>query len=138
MSHDLDTREIVRLYTEEEWSVRDIATRLGCSYGRIYGILRARVVMRKSSGKGPRRNTEYLKVAEIMRQLILTGDWRPNRKILAQEDLAKIFDVRHQAIREAVIHLRQRGYLLTLAKGTYVRPPQDWEQEHPHTAARHP
>jgi GntR family transcriptional regulator len=123
----IDTEEMVRLYIDEEWSVRDIATRFGLSYGRVYGILRARVVMRTSPGRGPRRGTEYVRVAEIMRQRIVTGDWRPNRKILPQQDLAKIFDVRHQTIREAIAELRRRGYLMTLPnKGTYVRPSQDW------------
>jgi transposase len=124
----IDTQEMVRLYVDEEWSVRDIATRFGCSYGRTYGILRSRVVLRRSDGRGPRRTLEYVKVAEIMRERIVAGDWRPGRKILAQQELAEIFDVRHQTIREAVAHLRQRGYLLTVPnKGTYVRPPRDWE-----------
>jgi DNA-binding FadR family transcriptional regulator len=40
---------------------------------------------------------------------------------------ARIFDVRHQAVREAIADLRRRGYLRTVAdKGTYVRPPRDW------------
>jgi hypothetical protein len=124
----LDTQEIVRLYVQEEWSVRDIATRFGASYGRIYGILRSRVVLRRSGGKGPRRTLEYVKVAEIMRQRIVTGDWPPGRKILTQQELARIFDARHQTVREAIAHLRQRGYLVTVAhKGTYVSPPRFWE-----------
>jgi DNA-binding GntR family transcriptional regulator len=78
---------------------------------------------------GERRNgTEYVKIAEVMRDRIVAGDWRPNRKILSQQDLAKIFDVRQQTIREAIAYLRHRGYLTTLpSKGTYVRPPQHWQ-----------
>jgi DNA-binding FadR family transcriptional regulator len=73
---------------------------------------------------------EYVKVAETMRERIVTGDWQPGRKIVPQQDLAKIFDVRHQIIREAIAHLRQRGYLLTVSnRGTYVRPPQGWNPE---------
>src|SRR5256885_16028456 len=83
----IDTQEIVRLYVEEELSVREIATRYGRSYGKIYGLLRKRVIMRPSNGRGPRRSTEYLKVAEVMRERIVTGDWPPNRKILSQHDL---------------------------------------------------
>jgi Bacterial regulatory proteins, gntR family len=125
----IDTQEMVRLYVEEQWSVRDIATRFGYSYGRTYGVLRSRVVMRPSGGTGPRRSLEYLKVAEIMRERIIAGDWKAGRKILAQQELARIFDVRHQTIREAVAHLRQRGYLLTLQhKGTYVRPERHWRE----------
>jgi Bacterial regulatory proteins, gntR family len=126
----IDTQEIVRLYVAEELSVREIATRFGRSYGKVYGILRSRVVMRPSNGRGPRRNMEYIKVAKIMRDRIATEDWPVGRKILPQEDLAKIFDVRLQTIREAIAHLRQRGYLRTVPnKGTYVRPPQDWKSE---------
>lgn len=123
-----DTQEMVRLYVEEEWSVRDIATHLGYSYGRVYGLLRARIVLRPSNGKGPRRTTEYVKVAAVMRERIVAGDWPHGRKILTQEELARIFGVRHQTIREAIADLRQRGYLVTVPhKGTYVRPPRDWE-----------
>src|ERR1044072_5452905 len=116
-----DADEIVRLYVDEEWSVRDIATRFGYSYGRTYNLLRARVVMRRSGGSGPRRTDEYLTVAEVMRERITTGDWKPGRKIIAQHELAKIFNVRHQTIREATAHLRQHGYLRSVPnKGTYV------------------
>lgn len=127
-----EAQEMVRLYVEEEWSVRDIATRFGCSYGKVYGLLRARVVMRPSGGRGPRRDMEYVKVAEVMRQRIVGGDWPHGRKILTQRELARIFDVRQQTIREAIADLRQRGYLVTVPnKGTYVRPPQHWEPSPP-------
>src|SRR4051812_9671704 len=96
----LDIDEIVRLYVDDEWTVRDIATRFECSYSRIYNLLRSRVVLRRSNGRGPRRTTEYAKIAQIMHELIVTGDWKPGHKILAQHELAKIFDVRHQSIRE--------------------------------------
>jgi Bacterial regulatory proteins, gntR family len=124
----INAEEMVRLYVEEEWSVRDIATRFGYSYGRTYGILRSRVVLRTSGGKGPRRTTEYIKIAETMREHIITGEWPPGHKILTQQQLALIFNARHQTIREAIAHLRQHGYLTTTPnKGTYVRPPQNWE-----------
>lgn len=126
----LDTKEIVRLYVEEELSVREIATRLMRSYGQIYGILRTRVVMRPSTGGGPRRSMEYIGVARIMRRRIVSGDWPVGGKLLSQEDLAKTFGVRLQTVREAIADLRQRGYLLTVPRqGTRVRPPEDWESE---------
>jgi GntR family transcriptional regulator len=126
---NIDTQEIVRLYAEEEHTVREIADRTGLSYGRVYGLLRSRVVMRNSGRRGRSRDTtEYLRVAEFMHRLIVTGDWPQHRKILAHQDLAKIFDVGEQTIRDAVRHLRHRGYLQTVPKkGTYVRPAQDWE-----------
>jgi hypothetical protein len=126
----LDTQEIVRLYIEEALSVREIATRFERSYGRIYGILRTRIVMRTSNGPGRRRDGAYIEVAELMREHIISGHWPPRRKILPQRDLAQIFDVKPQVIREAIAHLRQHGYLQTVrSKGTYVRPPRDWEYE---------
>lgn len=126
----IDTQEIVRLYIDEELSVREIATRYGRSYGKIYGILSKRVIMRRSN-RGPRPNTEYLMIAGVMRERIVTGDWPPNRKILSQRDLALIFGVGIQTIRDAITHLRQRGYveIRSNRRGTYVRPPQDWEPE---------
>lgn len=127
-NNEFNAEEAVRLYVEQELSVREIATHFGVAYGKVYSALRSRVVMRQSNGPGPRRGTEYIEIAEVMRRRILNGDWEPNRKILSQGDLAKMFDVRQQAIREAVADLRRRGYLRTVpSRGTYVRPPQDWE-----------
>lgn len=120
----LDIDEIVRLYLDEKQDVRQIATRFGCSYSRVYGILRSREVLRKSR----RWSREYVKVAQIMRERIIAGDWPPGHKILAKPELAKIFDVSLQTIREAVADLRERGYLCTVPdKGTYVSPPRIWE-----------
>jgi hypothetical protein len=128
MMSNLDTQEMVRLYVQEEWSVRDIATRFELSYGRVYGMLRSRIVLRPSGGRVPRRTQEYVEIAEIMRQRIIGGDWPAGRKILTQRELARIFDVRHLTVREAIAHLRQRGYLRTVRnKGSYVRPREDWE-----------
>jgi transposase len=127
----IDTQEIVRLYIEEQLSVREIANRYGRSYGKIYNLLRNRVIMRPASGRGQHRSTQYLKVAEIMRERIVSGDWPPNRKILSQNDLALIFGVGLPTIRVAITHLRQRGYLTTKPgrNGIYVRPPQAWKAE---------
>lgn len=122
----LDIDEIVRLYLDEEQDIRQIATRFGCSYSRVYGILRSRAVLRRSG----RWSREYVRVAQIMRENIIAGDWRPGHKILAQPELAKIFGVSHQTIREAVADLRERGFLFTVPnKGTYVSPPRIWEPD---------
>lgn len=124
-----DIKEITRLYTDEGLSVRELATRFGCSYGRIYGMLRGRVAMRGTS-RGRRRNLEYVRVAEIMRERIVVGHWQPGHKIWPQHELMAAFDVSHQAVRDAITHLRQRGYLWTLPnEGTYVRPPRDWRPD---------
>jgi DNA-binding transcriptional regulator YhcF (GntR family) len=126
----VDTKEVVRLYVEEEWSVREIAQYFGSSYGRIYNRLRNRVVMRRSGDRGPRGTSDHVEIPEAMRQCIINGDWPPKRKILSQPELARIFRVRHAVIREAVSHLEQQGYLKVLpSKGTYVRPEQYWNEQ---------
>jgi GntR family transcriptional regulator len=126
----VDTQEVVRLYVEKEWTVREIAQHFGSSYGKIYNLLRNRVVMRRSSGRGPQRTTGHVEVAETIRQRIIEGDWPPNRKILSQPDLARIFGVGHAVIRNAVSHLEQQGYLKVVpSKGTYVRPEAHWKHD---------
>lgn len=123
----VNTQEVVRLYVEEEWTVRQIAQHFGSSYGKIYNLLRNRVVMRRSSRSGPRRTMEHVEIAETMRRRIIEGDWPPNCKILSQLELAQIFHVGHAVIRQAIAHLEQQGYLKVLpSKGTYVRPKQYW------------
>lgn len=124
----IDTQEMVRLYVEEQRSVRDIATRFGRSYGRIYNLLRTRVIMRTSHASRPDRDMEYAKIATTMREHIVGGDWPPGCKLLPQTELAKLFDVPLQTIRYAIADLRQHRYLTTMQhRGTYVRPPQDWK-----------
>jgi DNA-directed RNA polymerase specialized sigma24 family protein len=126
----IDTREVVRLYLEEKLSVREIATRLGSSYGRVYGILRNRVIMRMSDGRGPRRSMRYLGVAEIMREHIRSGEWAPNHRVLSQQELARIFDVSHKTVHDALVDLRRRGYLRTAPTGrSYVRPARYWDDD---------
>lgn len=65
---------------------------------------------------------EHLEVARIMRERIIDGGWTAGRKILPEEDLALIFNVSRQTIREAIANLLQDGYLETRPnKGVYVR-----------------
>lgn len=123
----IDADEAVRLYVEKEWSVREIAQRFDTSYGRVYGVLRNRVVMRGRNGMGTHAHRERLRVAAVMRERIVTGDWPPNRKILGEQDMARIFDVGVYAVRGAIADLRRGGYLRTVpGKGTYTRPRSDW------------
>lgn len=124
----IDPDEAVRLYVDQKWSVREVADHLGCSYGRVYGVLRNRVVMRGRNGSR-RVNPDRALVADVMRERIVTGDWKPNHKILSEQDIAKIFSVGVHIVRGAVADLRRSGYLRTVrAKGTYVRPRRDWPE----------
>jgi transposase len=119
----IDPAEVVRLYVEEEWSIREIADHLGSSYGRVYGILRNRVALRTAAG----RTRRQVAVAETMRARIVGGDWKPRHKVLSPEELAAIFGVGPQTVRLAIADLRRRGYLRSVpGRGIYVLPPEEW------------
>jgi transposase len=120
----IDPEKAVRLYVEDEWSVREIADHLTSSYGQIYGLLRRRQVPMRSAADQKRRQND---VTETVRARIVGGDWKPGRKILSEEELARILGVGPHTVRLAVADLRRRGYLRTVAgRGTYVRPPEEW------------
>lgn len=124
---ELDPREIVRLYAEEERTVREIASHLGTSYARVYHILRHRVTTRgRAEERARQKGPKHEQVRETMRERIVTGDWKPRHKILNNHRLAQIFGVGQQTVEAVVADLRAQGYLRTVARGTYVRPPEDW------------
>lgn len=117
--------EIVRLYVEEELTVREIAERFGTSYARIYHILRTRVQLRPRSA-GRARGRKHQEIKEIIRQRIVTGDWKPRHKILNNHQLGQILGVGQQTVEGVIADLRAQGYIRSLPKGNYVRPPEDW------------
>jgi transposase-like protein len=125
---ELNPREIVRLYVEEELSVREIANQFGTNYARIYHILRSRVTMRGRGTDRSRRGRKHQEIKEIIRQRIVTGDWQPRRKILNNHQLGQILGVGPQTVEGVIADLRDQGYIRTLAKGNYVRPPEDWPE----------
>jgi transposase len=123
MRSKIDPEEAVRLYVDKEWSVREIANHLGSSYGRIYNLLRNRVVMRTARDRG--KSEDHTEIAEIIKARIVDGDWETGRKILPIADLARIFGVRQQTVRLAIADLRRRGYLRSeRGRGICVRPPR--------------
>jgi transposase len=124
---DLDADEVVRLYVEEQRSVREIADHFGTSYARVYHILRYRVQMRSRGEEHLRQKSKkHDQIKETMRERIIGGDWKPRHKILNNHQLAQIFGVGQQTIERVVADLREQGYLHCLPRGTYVRPPEDW------------
>lgn len=119
--------EIVRLYVEEQMSVREIAMRFRTSYGKIYYVLRKREVMERDRSHPTK---SYLKVAEAIRDRITAGEWKPGEKIPSQVELAETFGVSTQTVSAAVSHLREHGYLRVLpGRGTYVRLERYWGQQ---------
>jgi Fic family protein len=127
---ELNPREVVRLYVDEELSVRDIANRFGTNYSRIYHILRTRVTMRSRGTEQARRcGRKHEEIKKIIRQRIVDGDWKPRHKILNNHQLGQILGVGQQTVEGVIADLREQGYIRTLAKGNYVRPPEDWPDD---------
>lgn len=66
---------------------------------------------------------EYVwkQVADVIRQRIKDGQYRPRRPIPSEIRLAEELGVAKGTIRKAVAHLREAGILYTLPqKGTFV------------------
>lgn len=106
-------------------SVREIAIRFNTSYGKIYNRLCRRVVMRPSGDR--RRRKDPVKTAVAIRERIIDGEWKPGRRIPSQVELAATFQVSHREIAQAVVHLRQQGYVNPVRhEGTFVLPEQCW------------
>jgi GntR family transcriptional regulator len=73
--------------------------------------------------------TKAYQVAQIMRERIEKGEWKPRRRIPSQGELATELSVSAHVVARAAAFLRSRGYLGTLLnKGSYVRPPEDWRK----------
>jgi DNA-binding GntR family transcriptional regulator len=71
--------------------------------------------------------TKAYQVAQIMRERIEKGEWKPRRRIPSQGELATEFRVSAHVVARAAAFLRSRGYLWTLPhKGSYARPSEDW------------
>jgi hypothetical protein len=129
---ELDPAVVVRLYVEEERSVREIADALGTNYSRVYHILRHRVRMRgRGAERARRQSRKHRQVREVMVARIVGGDWKPRHKVLNNHELAQIFGVGQQTIEGVIADLCDQGYLHILARGTYIRSPEHWPARNP-------
>ncbi|WP_406567577.1 winged helix-turn-helix domain-containing protein [Actinoallomurus spadix] len=69
------------------------------------------------------------KIAEILRSRITSGELRPRQRLPSQKQMTTEFNTSNQTISRAIADLRARRYVWTLPhKGSYARPPEDWEQ----------
>ena len=74
-------------------------------------------------------NYKYLQLAELLRNKILEGDYRPGERIPTEPELSNLFSSSRHAVRKAVSVLEEEGYLNRIqGSGTYVtenfrRPP---------------
>lgn len=69
-------------------------------------------------------------VAQFMRDNIESGVWKPRCRIPSQNELVNELKASSRVVGHATAALREQGYLWTLPhKGSYVRPPKDWQRE---------
>lgn len=79
--------------------------------------------MRNTKDMKIRRTSAPDLVAEEMRNLISSGNWKNNEKIPSESTLAELFGVNRFTIRMALQKLNTLGVLETkMGDGTYVRP----------------
>ena len=71
----------------------------------------------------------HVQVGEAIRDKITSGEFKPRRRIPSQSEMAEEYGVSGRTIAQAIVWLRDRGYVWTLPhKGSYTRPPQDWRE----------
>src|SRR5690625_2125140 len=59
-----------------------------------------------------------------LEKAIATGEYAPDSKLPTEGQLASDYEVSRPVVREALVHLRERGYIKTVnGRGTFVRQP---------------
>lgn len=66
-------------------------------------------------------------IAEMVRERIKRGDWKPGKRLPSHEDLANEFECSAHTVRRAIAILRDHGFVQVVPhKGTYVRQCDHW------------
>lgn len=74
--------------------------------------------------------SKHREIEQILRQEIVSGQWKPGDRLPGEHELAARFDVAYMTVRQAVSHMVEAGLLRRLrGKGTFVI-----EQDQPHSA----
>ncbi|MER6944771.1 GntR family transcriptional regulator [Nonomuraea sp. NPDC000554] len=69
----------------------------------------------------------YQRIAEEIAGRIQRGEIAPNRAIPGEKVMMQEFGVAKVTARQAVAHLREQGWVFTVAyRGTYVTSPENW------------
>lgn len=64
----------------------------------------------------------YLQLAEILRERIESGHYRPGTRIPTESELVDEFELARSTVRRAVAVLRKSGLVVTVPqRGTYVK-----------------
>ena len=65
----------------------------------------------------------FRQLADIFRERVQGGEWRPDRRIPSEPDLAEEFEVNRDTVRRAMRELVSDGLLVKVrGKGTFVVP----------------
>jgi DNA-binding GntR family transcriptional regulator len=77
-----------------------------------------------------RKTPMYQQIAGEIADRIRNGEFLTNRPIPSEKTLMRQYDVAKVTARQAVAHLREQGWVFTVAyRGTYVTEPEKWPQE---------
>ncbi len=80
--------------------------------------------------RAPRKTPMYQKIAEELADRIRRGQIPPNRAIPSEKALMKQYGVAKVTARQAVAHLREKGWAFTVPyRGTYVAAEENWPQD---------
>lgn len=73
----------------------------------------------------------YQRIAEEIAARIRDGEISPNRPIPGEKVTMRQYGVAKVTVRQAVAHLREQGWVFTVAyRGTYVNTPDKWPEDH--------
>jgi hypothetical protein len=120
---------MLRLYVEEKWTVRMIATKLDASYGGVYRNLANRGVTFRKRGTTNRQvhDARVADVTESIRWRIIHGEWEPGSQLPSHRDIRAMFNASKRAITQALTNLRERGYIrMSSDNAIVVRGRSSW------------
>ena len=70
---------------------------------------------------------KYHQLKEILKEMIISGEWKPGEKIPAEKEIEKQCDCSLITVNKAVGRLVEEGYVFReRGRGTYVSPKQLW------------
>lgn len=67
----------------------------------------------------------YLQLAEILAEQIERGELAPGGPVPSESTLQQEYEVSRGTVRHAIAVLRDRGLVVTVPRGTFVKPPSE-------------
>lgn len=93
----------------------------------VYYLRKLQIIMDRidSSSIVPK----YHQLKEILKEKIVSGDWKPGEKIPAEKEIVKNCDCSLITVNKAVSKLVEEGYVFReRGRGTFVSPKQLWDK----------